>query len=260
MKPKKIDGVEVWKDFEDLAHRLGLNVIERAVYSYLLRHTRLEGKLRERFTIGEVALQLRISRAPVRNALRRPAYLRVFRLVERSYGGYLVEVRLPTEVRGIGRKSARIPSKLRTSSAKAGRPKGAIDIEQVNFLNTTARRQAIHAREGGRCFYCRRRVPAGSRCLDHVVPQARFGQNSYRNLVSCCVECNWRKKDRRAPDFLRELYHEGRLSAKDLSARLGAVQALTAGKLRPQVFTREGAVPDELVRVLGAGRGHAAIL
>jgi len=42
MKPNKIDGVEVWKDFEDLAARLALNVIERAVYSHLLLHTRLE--------------------------------------------------------------------------------------------------------------------------------------------------------------------------------------------------------------------------
>jgi len=48
---KKIDGlVEVWKrKFEDSATRLELNVIERAVYSHLLWHTRLEGKLRLHF-------------------------------------------------------------------------------------------------------------------------------------------------------------------------------------------------------------------
>src|SRR6266700_5958981 len=99
MKPKKIDGVEVWKDFEDQAARLGLNVIERAVYSYLLLHTRVKS-----------------------------------------------------------------------------------------------------------------------------------GQNSYRNLVSCCAACNWQKKDHAAEVFLRQLYREGRLSAKDLSARLQAVQDLAAGK------------------------------
>ncbi len=62
MKPKKIDGVEVWKDFEDLAARLGLNVIERAVYSYLLRHTCIEGKLRLHFSLPELARKVRISR------------------------------------------------------------------------------------------------------------------------------------------------------------------------------------------------------
>src|SRR6266567_1519891 len=61
MKPKKIDGVEVWKDFEDLAARLGLNVIERAVYSYLLLHTRLEGKPRLHFTLPELARCVRPS-------------------------------------------------------------------------------------------------------------------------------------------------------------------------------------------------------
>jgi hypothetical protein len=36
---------------------------------------------------------------------------------------------------------------------------------------------------------------------------------------------------------MRELYREGRLSAKDLRARLQAVQDLKAGKLRPQVLS-----------------------
>src|SRR5207245_4536419 len=82
MKPKQIDGVEVWKDFEDLAARLGLNVIERAVYSYLLLHTRLEGKPRLHFTLPELARNVRISRGPVRDALRRLADHGALRFVE----------------------------------------------------------------------------------------------------------------------------------------------------------------------------------
>jgi len=251
MKLKKFDPVEVWKELEDeLAPRLKLNAIQRTVYAHLLRHTRLEGKLRRRFTIATLALELRISRAPVRNAIRRLAYLRVLRFVERSYGGYLMEVRLPAEVGGArcktgkGAKCAPLSSKVGTRSADGDRPKGEINLEEVNFLNTTALRQAIHAREGGRCFYCRRRVSGRSRCLDHVVPQARFGQNSYRNLVSCCVECNWRKRDHAAPDFLRELYRGGTLSRKELGEGLRALRALAAGKLRPQVLAQ---------RSLGAG-------
>jgi hypothetical protein len=77
--------------------------------------------------------------------------------------------------------------------------------------------------------------------MDHVVPRAKSGQNSYRNLVSSCLDCNSRKKDLPAGDFLRRLYREGRLSAKDLSARLLAVQALASGKLRPQVFSKDDA-------------------
>jgi 5-methylcytosine-specific restriction endonuclease McrA len=230
MKPKKINGVEVWKDFEDLAQRLRLNVIERAVYSHLLRHTRLEGKLRQRFTMTELACRVGISRGPVRKAIRRLADHRILRLVDRSYGGHLMEVRLPAEVRATRRKmETRGPSK----------PPGEAHLEQRDFLTSQAPRKAIHAREGGKCFYCLWRVPARSRCLDHVVPCAKSGQNSYRNLVSYCVPCNWQKSDHKAEDFLRELYRDGRLSAKDLSARLRAVQELAAGKLRPCVFDGE---------------------
>jgi len=65
--------------------------------------------------------------------------------------------------------------------------------------------------------------------------------NLRRNLVSCCLDCNPQKSNRPAEDFLRELYREGRLSPKDLSARLRALQDLAAGKLRPQVFHGEDA-------------------
>jgi 5-methylcytosine-specific restriction endonuclease McrA len=68
------------------------------------------------------------------------------------------------------------------------------------------------------------------------VPRARFGRNSYRNLVSCCIECNTLKGDMPAADFLRILYRKGRLTAAELDARLGALKDLAAGKLRPAGF------------------------
>ena len=232
MKAKKLDGVEVWKEFEDVATRLDLNVVERAVYSHLLLHTRIEGKLRERFTIAAVADKVRISRGPVREAMRRLADHGALRFVERRYSGHLLEVRLPAEVPAARRKrKASVP----------GKAPGEDNLEQKNFLTSQAPRQAIHAREGGKCFYCRRRTSARSRCLDHVVPRAKSGQSSYRNVVSCCTECNWQKKDHAAADFLRELYRQGGLSRKDLSGGLRKLHALAAGKLRPQVFHGEDA-------------------
>lgn len=232
MKAKKLDGVEVWKDFEDVAARLDLNVIERSVYSYLLLHTRLEGKLRLHFSLPALARNVRISRGPVRDALHRLAGHGALRFIERSYSGHLVEMRLPAEVPAARRKTeTSVQSKLPAEP----------QLEELDFLRSRKLRQAIHAREGGKCFYCRRRIPLRSRCLDHVVPRAKSGQNSYRNLVSCCAACNWQKKDLATEDFLRRLYRDGRLSAKDLRARLRAVQALASGRLRPQVFSGENA-------------------
>jgi 5-methylcytosine-specific restriction endonuclease McrA len=245
MKPKILDGVEVWKEFEDVSARLGLSVIERAVYSWLLRHTQLEGKLRERFTVTEVADKVGISKKPALQAIRRLADHGALRFIERSYSGHRLEVRLPAEIpaaryardkakrNGAGASLTASPSGLRASRRKM--PSEA-NIEEMDFFVSPALRKSIHAREGGNCFWCMRRTTRRSRCLDHVVPRAKSGENSYRNVVSCCVECNWQKKDHPAEDFLRELYRGGQLSRKDLTARLAA------GKLRPRFSTDEDSI------------------
>src|SRR2546422_3306009 len=96
-------------------------------------------------------------------------------------------------------------------------------------------RKAIHTRERGQCFYCLRRTTPAVQCLDHVVPRAHLGRNSYRNLVSSCMECNAQKGEKAADDFLRRLYRERRLTATELAIRLRALDALASGKLRPPV-------------------------
>lgn len=231
MKPKKLDGGQVWKELEDdLAPRLKLDVIEHRVYAHLLRHTRLEGKRRLRFSIPWLARGVELSNAPAREAVRRLADKGVLRLIERSNIGHLVEVRAPREVCAAGRRSrAGGGRKLRSEA----------DIERMDFLRTRELRQAIHTREGGKCFYCLRQTPSRSHCLDHVVPRVSGGSNSYRNLASCCMDCNSEKRGHTAGDFLRRLYREGSLSKEELSGRLAALRALAAGNLRPSVFDGE---------------------
>ena len=108
-------------------------------------------------------------------------------------------------------------------------------------MKTTDLRRAIHSRERGRCFYCLRRVALRSGCLDHVVPRARVECNSYRNLVSACMECNAQKADQSAEEYLRWLFREHRLGATELRGRFEALERLADGKLRPAVeMTREG--------------------
>jgi len=94
-------------------------------------------------------------------------------------------------------------------------------------------RASLHEREGGNCFYCLRRSPGDRKCLDHVVPQAQGGGNSYRNLVSCCVDCNSQKGEQTAEEYLRWLFRGRRLSDAELGGRLRALDDLAAGKLVP---------------------------
>lgn len=200
MKNKNPDVAQIWKQFEDLlVPRLCLSVIDRAVYSHLLRHSRLEGKLRLRFSIPWLARGIRLSGGATREAVRRLIARGALRLLERSCNtGHVVYVRLPEEMRA----ARAVKSRARNL---APQPR-AISLEQVDFLQKRALRHSIHARERGLCFYCLRRIPTRVRCLDHVVPRARSGHNSYRNLVSCCSQCNSQKRDRSAGDFLRQLY------------------------------------------------------
>jgi 5-methylcytosine-specific restriction endonuclease McrA len=229
MTNKEIDGVEVWKQLEDLAvPQLKLSVYERAVYSHLLRHSQIEGKRELRFSIPWLVrgtnLTIRAARRAVGSLIAKDA----LRLVERNGKGHLVEVRLPMEIRG-----------MRASKIVAGaavREAGVDNLEKMDFLATRALRLAIHGREGGHCFYCLRRLTPAGRCLDHVVPLVRGGSNSFRNLVSACGECNSQKGEQRAEDFLRWLYREGRLTANELTGRLRALRGLAAGKLRPQLL------------------------
>jgi len=227
MTIKKPNAEHVWKQFEDLlVPRLQLSTTDRVIYSHLLRHSRLEGHLQLQFSILWLARGTGLSHNAVRWAVRRLVAHGVLRLLERSKAGHLVEVRIPSEVRAA--RPRRIPrrplSRTRT-----------FDFDDLDFLKHPALRRAIHARERGRCFYCLSRLTPLTRCLDHVVPRAELGDNSCRNLVSCCQKCNIQKSDFPAADFLRRLHRQRRLTDAELTARFRALDALVTGRLRPRL-------------------------
>jgi hypothetical protein len=232
MKKEKVDAERVWKEFEDvLVPRLALSVVDRAVYSHLLRHSRLEGRRNLRFSITWLSRGARVSVTPTRQA-RRLLEHGVLRLIRRSNAGHTVEVRLPEEIRAAADPSVAAPGGEACDTR----------MEGIDFMENQAAREAIHERDRGFCFYCLRRLEEEVKTLDHVVAQVHGGGNSYRNLVSCCADCNCYKAERPAGDFLRRLYREGRLSAFELRERLRALDGLAAGKLRPRLETSEG--PD----------------
>jgi hypothetical protein len=102
MNPKKLNPGLLWMEFEDvLAPRLGLSVKERAVYSHLLRHSLVVGKLRLQFAVMALARTLGLSIGAARHAVRRLDELGALRVLERSKSGHLAEMRLPEKIRAI---------------------------------------------------------------------------------------------------------------------------------------------------------------
>ena len=46
----------------------------------------------------------------------------------------------------------------------------------------------------GQCHYCKKRFPAKTLTMDHIVPVSRGGTSVRKNVVPCCKECNNKKK------------------------------------------------------------------
>jgi 5-methylcytosine-specific restriction endonuclease McrA len=71
----------------------------------------------------------------------------------------------------------------------------------VRFRRRDAKftRRNIYARDDHRCQYCGKRFPTSELTCDHVVPKSRGGKAEWRNIVSCCVDCN-RRKGGRTPE------------------------------------------------------------
>src|SRR6266481_3213892 len=112
MLNKKQNAKLLWMQFEDvLAPRLGLTVKERAVYSYLLRHSLVVGKLRLQFAVMSLARTLGLSIGAARQAVRRLDELGALRVLERGNTGHLAEMRLPERRRCKTRKDGR-PARL----------------------------------------------------------------------------------------------------------------------------------------------------
>lgn len=226
MKNNRTNAAHIWKQMEDLlVPQLKLPANERVVYSYLLRHSHLEGSRRLSFSMAWLGSGTHISTVTARRIVRHLISLDILRLILRSRAGHVVDVRLPGEICARRANMSHV--------AKASPP--LTGIERADFIKDRRLQGLIHAREGGICFYCLRRINSGTHCLDHVLARANFGTNSYRNLVSVCVECNSEKGQQPADHFLRQMYREGRLSSQELAGRLDALKALAAGKLRPPI-------------------------
>lgn len=63
--------------------------------------------------------------------------------------------------------------------------------KEVKFTRTN-----VFQRDGNVCQYCGHRFDRKDLTLDHVVPRDRGGHTAWTNVVSSCVPCNSRKRNR----------------------------------------------------------------
>lgn len=61
------------------------------------------------------------------------------------------------------------------------------------FKKIKPNRENLFKRDGNSCVYCDAKK---NLTIDHVLPRSRGGDNTWENLVTCCIKCNGKKGDR----------------------------------------------------------------
>jgi len=212
------DLAQVYRDVEDhLVPGLRLSMSERAVYYHLLRHSLVEGRRIVHISKRSLYRGVGCAFMTAHRGLHLLEQKGCLRIRERGRSGHTIEVLTPSEV------------------PACARPGPATEWGTADCFKSERMRAAILRREQDACFYCLRRLPAGAAMFDHAVPLVAGGDNSYRNIVACCFECNSAKRDRPAEEFLRELYRASRLSSAEFDERKAALEALQAGRLVPEM-------------------------
>ena len=206
-----------------------LDTYEQAIYLYIFRHSRLldadEVVIAFKSARARVACGIGIKGTPMSEStadekLQSLKSKGCIEIVRSERTGRRIRLRLPDEIPGI------IPP----PAAQAA----LLSIEEMDFFEIPENRALILEREEHQCFYCRRALTTESYVIEHVVSRP-VGNNSYRNLVAACRECNNRKDDSSAEDYLRMLYRESFLSAVELQDRLLKLERLKNGDLKPSV-------------------------
>ncbi|MDP1590017.1 MAG: HNH endonuclease signature motif containing protein [Prosthecobacter sp.] len=223
MEPKQF--IEQFQDH--LAPKL--DTYEQALYLYIFRHSRLLGadevvigfkSARKRMACGLGQDGRPMSESTAYEKLRSLQSKGCIEVVASENTGSRYRLRLPDEMPGIIPEPVPQPPPL--------------SIDEMDFFEIPENRTLILEREEHHCFYCLRVLTTENYVIEHVVSRP-VGDNGYRNLVAACRECNNRKSDLTAEDYLRALYRESFLSASELQDRLLKLGRLRNGELKPMV-------------------------
>lgn len=211
-----------------------LDSYEQAIYHYLFRHTYLAAKEQTLFSTrtAEIGFGSGDRTKPPSwktrsDRLKTLEQKGCVKIVERSNKGMLVEIILPGQMPFLQQVEA---------------PPSEINIEELDFYKDRRLLQSILEREDFKCFYTGRKISADNCYLDHVTPQAKGGNNSYRNIVAACFDANSMKNDKDADDFIRFLYREELITLVEFNSLKSKLVALRDGELAPSLETLKRAI------------------
>ena len=220
--------MDVKKIIEDFQDYLAppLDTYEQFIYLYILRHSLLQGqdeivigfksaRRRMAFGVGEKGKPM--AEHTSYEKLRSLANKGCLKILDKERDGTRIHLLLPSEMAGLIREKEAIAE---------------LSLDEMDFFEVPENRLRILQREDHACFYCLRKLTKSNYVIEHVTSRPE-GNNSYRNVVAGCRECNDRKGNTSAEDFLRDLYRRGHINTKELEHRLSRLELLRNGELKP---------------------------
>lgn len=214
-----MDWQKTLKEIEDiLIPHYQFDIYERGMYSFLLNQTRARGLEYATIPLSRISKALNCSDWQSRKTIRQLAGKGCIEL-KQTRKGHSVKVLLPSDL------DISVPEK----------EKKELDIEKLDFFHGREYVHAIIKRERYCCFYCLSEISIEDCKLDHVISQLNGGDNSYRNIVATCHNCNTHKQASDASDYIRSLHRKGMLNKSEFEGRLAALEALNKGELKPEL-------------------------
>lgn len=74
--------------------------------------------------------------------------------------------------------------------------------KELDYYNVKENRLKIFERDEYICYKCKKQLTRFSATLDHINPVSKGGDNSYDNLVTCCLHDNSNRRATSISDFL----------------------------------------------------------
>jgi len=216
------------KDFIQIIDHLlpKMDVYEQVFYLYMFRHTILENKteikiplssIHEKVSFGIGRMGAPISRQVVRTKMKSLEEKGFIKKLKTTKSGILYKIYLPNEIEGI------IPKNEET----------IVNLEDLDFYNNRTNRLTLLERENYRCFYCLTEVTTDDYFIDHVTPQVDYGNNSYKNCVVSCINCNSNKQGVEVDVFIRNLFRKNLISESEFANLNQKLLDLKNGNLVP---------------------------
>ena len=202
-----------------LFQKLDCTPWERAMYYYLLINTRIVNLDQNLFGVIALESATKMSRFKVRETIRSMNQKGCIQIVERNRNGHLIKVLFPSEIEGLVTEPEHENEK--------------INIEELDFYKGRKYLSALLERDNKRCIYCLKKVTPEKCVLDHIQSQSRGGTNSYKNIAVSCHDCNSKKGELDAVEFVRNHYRDDILAETEFHERKEFIEKVTTGVIRP---------------------------